>query len=73
MFIKLFRDNKLECLSLASLSILVQYLWVRPGAYPRAEHLNVGSMGLAQALLKKIRLGWKGLQWINTIAYHEHS
>ncbi len=56
-----------------SLSILVQYLWVRQGAYPRAEHPNVGSMGLAQALLKKIRLGWKGLQWTNTLTYYKYS
>jgi hypothetical protein len=30
--------NKLEHLSLASLSYLVQCLWVRPGAYTRVEH-----------------------------------
>ncbi len=33
--------NKLDCLSLASLSSLVECLWVRPGAsYPRVEHLT---------------------------------
>jgi hypothetical protein len=38
----LFMDfcNKLECLSLASLSSQVQILWVRPGAHPRLEHLK---------------------------------
>jgi hypothetical protein len=30
--------NKLEFLSLASLSSLLQFLWVRPGAYPRVEY-----------------------------------
>jgi hypothetical protein len=42
--IKLFSssliENKLECLLLASLSSLVKRLWVRPGAYPRVEHLK---------------------------------
>jgi hypothetical protein len=36
--------NKLECLSLASLSGLAYYLWVRPGAYPRVEHLKGASL-----------------------------
>ncbi len=32
--------NKLECLSLVSHSTLVKCLQVRPGAYPRVEHLR---------------------------------
>ncbi len=32
--------NKLERLSLASISSLVKRLWVRPRAYPRVEHLK---------------------------------
>ena len=32
--------NKLECLSLVGLSSLVYCLWVRPGPYPRVEHLK---------------------------------
>jgi hypothetical protein len=31
--------NYLECLFLAGFSSLVQYLWARPGAYLRVEHL----------------------------------
>ncbi len=37
--------NKLERLSLASLSSLAQCSWVRTGAYPRAEHLKDASLG----------------------------
>ncbi len=37
--------NKLECLSLASLSILVSCLWLRPGAYPKLEYLKGASLG----------------------------
>jgi hypothetical protein len=37
--------NKLECLSLASLSSLVKSLWVRLGAYPKVEHLKGYSLG----------------------------
>ncbi len=47
--------NKLECLSLASLSILVLCLWVRPGAYLRVEHLKVASLRYALALPANIR------------------
>jgi hypothetical protein len=32
--------NKLECLSLASVSRLAYCLWARPGAYPRVDHLS---------------------------------
>ncbi len=32
--------NKLECLSHAGLSSLLQYLQVRPGAYPSHVHLS---------------------------------
>jgi hypothetical protein len=32
--------NKLECLLLAGLSSLVLCLWVRPGAFPKGEHLK---------------------------------
>jgi hypothetical protein len=32
-------------------------LWVRPGAYPRVEHLKGASLGLAMALPENIRLG----------------
>ncbi len=36
--------NKLECLSLASLSSLVKSWWVRPDAYPKVEHLIGASL-----------------------------
>ncbi len=41
--------NKLECLSLASLSSLLYCLQVRKGAYPRVENLNDASLGYAPA------------------------
>ncbi len=37
--------NKLECLSLASLSSQVHYLGAKIGAYPRVEHLKGVSLG----------------------------
>jgi hypothetical protein len=42
--------NKLECLSLASLSSLVYFMWARPGAYPRVEHLKDASLGQVSGL-----------------------
>jgi hypothetical protein len=45
--------------------MLVTAPWVRPGAYPRVDHLK-GS-------LTTIRLGWKGLPETNTLAYHKNS
>jgi hypothetical protein len=36
--------NKVQCLSLESFFSLVQCLWVRPGAYPRVEHLKGASL-----------------------------
>ena len=62
--------NKLECLSLASLSSLVYCLWARSGAYPRVEHLKNSSIGLAQALPTNIRLCWKSLLDTNTLAFN---
>ncbi len=56
--LRIFR-NKLECLSLAIRSSLVLCLWVRPGAYPRVQHLKGASLG--SALTPNIKLGWKGL------------
>jgi hypothetical protein len=43
--------NKLEFLTLVSLSGLVYYLWVRPGVYPRLDQLKGASLELATALL----------------------
>jgi hypothetical protein len=58
---------------MASLSILVDCLWVRPGAYPIVEHLKGTTLGLAPFLPTNIRLGWKGFPKTNTLAYYEHS
>jgi hypothetical protein len=55
--------NKLERLSLASLSI----------AYPRVEHLKGTSLRYSPALPANIGLGWKGLPGKNALAYHEKS
>jgi len=52
--------NKLDCLSLASLSIQVQFLQVRPRADPS---------GAPPSLLANIARGWKGLPGTNTLAY----
>jgi hypothetical protein len=64
--------KKLECLSLASFSSLVMCLWVRPGAYPRVEHLGA-SLSLASALPANTRLGWKVSPGTNTLAYYENT
>ncbi len=34
---------------------------------------NNNSLGQALALPTNIRVGWKGLQWTNTLAYYEKS
>jgi hypothetical protein len=67
---KLLRPNKLEFFSLAILSSLVYCLQVRPGAYPRAEHLTtrVGSN-----LTKKYTTRLEGLSGTNTLAYWTYS
>ncbi len=65
--------NKLERLSLASLSSLVYGLWARPRAYPRVEHLKDSSIGYALALPTNNRLGWKGLPGTNALAYYKNS
>jgi hypothetical protein len=64
--------NKLECLSLASLSSLVRCLWARPGAYSRGEHQKGVSLRLAPALPSSTILSWKGLQGANTLAYYKN-
>jgi hypothetical protein len=62
-------NYKLDCVSLAILSTLVYCLRVRPGAYPRVEHLKFASLRLAPALLANIRLHGKGLPRTNKLAY----
>jgi hypothetical protein len=44
---------------------------VRPGAYPKVEHMNGASLGQALALPSNIRLGWKGFARTNALAYYE--
>jgi hypothetical protein len=63
--------KKLERFSLASLSSLVQCLWIRSGAYPRVEHLSGASFEQAAALPSDIRLSSKGLPRTNALAYYE--
>ncbi len=41
--------NKLQWLSLAGLSSLAKYLWVKSGAYPCVEHLKSSSLRQASA------------------------
>ncbi len=45
---------------------------VKPGAYPRVEHLRGGSLGWTLAFHKKrqIKLEWLAME--NTLAYYEH-
>ncbi len=50
--------SKLWSLSLESLSSIVQCLWVRPGAYPKMEHMKGALFGLFQAMQTRfIKLG----------------
>jgi hypothetical protein len=48
------------------------FQWVKPGAYPKVEHLKGASVGSALALPAKIRLGWKNLPRTNTLAYNKN-
>jgi hypothetical protein len=65
--------DKLECLSLACISILVKSLWVR--AEPTRFTHRSGALlkGRLLPLPKNIRLDWKGLPRTSTPAYYEHS
>jgi hypothetical protein len=63
--------NKLECLSLRSLSSLVYCLQAMPGAYPRLEHLEGSPLGQAPVLPTNIRLGWKGMPETNALANYK--
>jgi len=45
----------------------------KEGAHPRVEHLKGVSLGYALALLANIRLGWKGMLGISTLAYYRHA
>ncbi len=45
---------------------------MRPGAYPRVEHLEGASLGKALALPANIRLGWKDSPRTNILAYYEN-
>jgi hypothetical protein len=63
--------SKLECLSSARLSSPVYYLWMRPGAHPRVEHMKIASLRQTLMLPTNISLGWKGLPGTNILAYYE--
>jgi len=47
-------------------------LCLRPGAYPKGEHLEGGSLGYALALPTNIRLGGKSLPKTNALAYYKN-
>ncbi len=51
-YFTIFR-NKLECLSMAGLSSLVQCLQERQGVYPSEVQFNCSSLGYVSALLNK--------------------
>jgi hypothetical protein len=36
-------------------------LWVRPGAYPRVEHLKIATLRKDNTLRENITIGWNGL------------
>jgi hypothetical protein len=58
--------NSLECLSLASLSSLVEYLWVMLRASPKGDLLlGAPILGRLLALLSNIIQGRKGLPGAN--------
>ncbi len=56
---------------MSSITSLVKCLQVRPGAYPRVEHLKGPLLGKAPALPANLRLGWRGLPGKNILAYYE--
>ncbi len=65
--------NKLECLSLANFSSLVQCLRVRLEPI-RVKHLSRALLwGRLLALSRNFRLGWKNLPETGTLAYYKNS
>jgi hypothetical protein len=54
-------------------SSIVYCLWVRPEAYPTAEHMKIALAEYTLALFSNIRLGWKSLPGTNSLAYSENS
>jgi hypothetical protein len=57
----------------ASLTSIVYCLWVRPGAYPKVEHLKGAFLASALDLVANIRLGWLGLPGTKTLACYKFS
>ncbi len=64
---------KLDRLSLASLFSLIKSFWVRPEA-TRVKYISRASLSdrFMPLSTTNIRLGWKGLQGINALAYYDH-
>jgi hypothetical protein len=56
---------------MTGLSNIVSCMWLRPGAYPRVEHLKCASLMKVLVLHTDIRLGWKSLPGTNTPAYYK--
>ncbi len=65
-------DNKLECLSLASLSSLVKCFQAMLVPTQVKNLSGVLLLGKLLALHANISLGWKGLPRANTRAYNEN-
>jgi hypothetical protein len=61
--------NKLECLSLRGISILVKGLWV---SQEPTQRYSILGLRKHLALLANIRVGQRGLSGKNTLAYYEH-
>jgi hypothetical protein len=62
--------NKVECLFLAGFSSLPIYLWVRPGAYPRVEHLKGASLGLPANHYKHLSIIERGNTKLESVFVH---
>ncbi len=64
-------SSKLECLSLATFSSLIECFGLRPVAYYGVEDHSGAPPRLALALIANIRLGWKSLPGTKTLDYYE--
>jgi hypothetical protein len=63
--------SKLERFSMASLSSLVECLFVKQEPTPLKNLSGAPLEGRLLALPTNNRLGWIGLPWTNTLAYYE--
>jgi hypothetical protein len=70
--LKVFNNRLCDSLASWEDTGLCSDLWVRPGAFPRVDHMKCASFWQHLAILANIRPGWKGLSGTNTLAYCEH-